>query len=249
MIKFFRNIRQKLLIEGKTGNYLKYAIGEIVLVVIGILIALQINSWNQTRLDRIEEKNILAKLHDEFLENKTEVDKSTAIYKSAMNANSVLMNLIGSDEATLQKHNLDRLFYESLPSLQIVLSNNTVKNIVSSGKLNIIKNTEVILLINQWEAHMVLLKEREKTLSDWINNQLIPLISDYVPFKEMDAYGNMPWSGKTKLKSDYYTLFQQLKFENILDNVLWYHNKNRLSLDIANDLILKIINVTEPYKK
>lgn len=249
MIKFFRNIRQKLLIEGKTGNYLKYAIGEIVLVVIGILIALQINSWNQTRLDRIEEKNILAKLHDEFLENKTEVAKSTAIYKSAMNANSVLMNLIGSDEATLQKHNLDRLFYESLPSLQIVLSNNTVKNIVSSGKLNIIKNTEVILLINQWEAHMVLLKEREKTLSDWINNQLIPLISDYVPFKEMDAYGNMPWSGKTKLKSDYYTLFQQLKFENILDNVLWYHNKNRLSLDIANDLILKIINVTEPYKK
>ena len=54
MIKFFRKIRQNLLSEGKTGNYLKYAIGEIVLVVIGILIALQINNWNQKyRNDRL----------------------------------------------------------------------------------------------------------------------------------------------------------------------------------------------------
>ena len=49
MIKFFRKIRQNLLLEGKTGKYLKYAVGEIVLVVIGILIALQINNWNEDR--------------------------------------------------------------------------------------------------------------------------------------------------------------------------------------------------------
>ncbi len=49
MIKFFRKIRQDLLSKGKTGKYLKYAIGEIVLVVIGILIALQINNANENR--------------------------------------------------------------------------------------------------------------------------------------------------------------------------------------------------------
>lgn len=47
MIKFFRTIRQNLIMENKTGKYLKYAIGEIVLVVIGILIALSINTWNE----------------------------------------------------------------------------------------------------------------------------------------------------------------------------------------------------------
>ena len=47
MIKFFRKIRYQLLGEGKTGKYLKYAIGEIVLVVIGVLIALSINNWNE----------------------------------------------------------------------------------------------------------------------------------------------------------------------------------------------------------
>jgi hypothetical protein len=51
MIKFFRKIRQNVLSEGKNGKYLKYAVGEIILVVIGILIALQINNWNQANSD------------------------------------------------------------------------------------------------------------------------------------------------------------------------------------------------------
>lgn len=59
MIKFFRKIRQRLLTEGNLKRYLIYAIGEILLVVIGILIALQINTWNEWRKDRIKEDNIL----------------------------------------------------------------------------------------------------------------------------------------------------------------------------------------------
>ena len=49
MIKFFRRIRYDLMEKNKTGKYLKYAIGEIVLVVIGILIALSINNWNENK--------------------------------------------------------------------------------------------------------------------------------------------------------------------------------------------------------
>jgi len=59
MIKLFRNIRKNLLKEGKTANYLKYAIGEIVLVVIGILLALQINNWNENRKLQKEELKLL----------------------------------------------------------------------------------------------------------------------------------------------------------------------------------------------
>lgn len=49
MFKFFRHIQQQLVSEGKTAKYFKYTIGEIALVVIGILIALQINNWNEDR--------------------------------------------------------------------------------------------------------------------------------------------------------------------------------------------------------
>ena len=62
MIKFFRKIRLNLLSEGKTGKYFKYAIGEIVLVVIGILIALQINTLNQVKKDRAYEVKMLSEI-------------------------------------------------------------------------------------------------------------------------------------------------------------------------------------------
>ena len=62
MIKFFRKIRQHLLMQNKTGKYFKYAIGEIVLVVIGILIALQINNWNENRLKNKSVKTYLNNL-------------------------------------------------------------------------------------------------------------------------------------------------------------------------------------------
>jgi len=64
MIKLFRNIRLKLLTEGKTSNYLKYAMGEIVLVVVRILIALQINNWTEQKKVIAKEKLILANLHN-----------------------------------------------------------------------------------------------------------------------------------------------------------------------------------------
>ncbi|MFH4968141.1 DUF6090 family protein [Gaetbulibacter sp. M240] len=65
MIKFFRKIRQNLLSEGKTFNYLKYALGEIALVVIGILIALQVNNWNEKR----KEHNLLKTYYEQILKD------------------------------------------------------------------------------------------------------------------------------------------------------------------------------------
>lgn len=62
MIKFFRKIRQKLLSENKFSKYLLYAIGEIILVVIGILIALQINTWNNNKEAKLYEKKILSEI-------------------------------------------------------------------------------------------------------------------------------------------------------------------------------------------
>lgn len=64
MIKFFRLIRQRLLLEGKTGKYLQYAIGEIFLVVIGILIALQVNNWNEGTKERKSEIAILQEIRN-----------------------------------------------------------------------------------------------------------------------------------------------------------------------------------------
>ena len=70
MIKFFRKIRQNSLSEGKTGKYLKYAVGEIVLVVIGILIALQVNNWNENRIAKKDSQNYHDRLIEDLLSEK-----------------------------------------------------------------------------------------------------------------------------------------------------------------------------------
>lgn len=69
MIKLFRNIRQNLIKEGKTSKYLKYAIGEIILVVIGILIALQINNWNEVQKGQMKATTILEAIRSDMVKD------------------------------------------------------------------------------------------------------------------------------------------------------------------------------------
>lgn len=98
MIKFFRHLRQSLLSQNKFYKYLLYAIGEIILVVIGILIALQINNWNEERKERKTEGLVLEDLRDNIgrnnqliestLEIFDQIDKSTHIVKAAFDTKS-----------------------------------------------------------------------------------------------------------------------------------------------------------------
>jgi len=86
MIKFFRKIRQNLLSEGKTGKYLKYAVGEIILVVIGILIALSINNWNEEIKNRAFEKEILEQIRSNLNKDKLSLESIQVNFENAMNS-------------------------------------------------------------------------------------------------------------------------------------------------------------------
>ncbi|MBC2846693.1 DUF6090 family protein [Winogradskyella flava] len=101
MIKFFRKIRQNLLSEGKTGKYIKYAIGEIILVVIGILIALQINNWNENH----KNKSILSNYTESLIQDlKQDTTTLNIVTKHIVNDNTHLANLterLSSKNATI----------------------------------------------------------------------------------------------------------------------------------------------------
>ncbi|MCB0647861.1 MAG: hypothetical protein KDC49_14430 [Saprospiraceae bacterium] len=75
MVKIYRNIRQKLLSESKTGKYIKYAVGEIVLVVIGILIALQVNNWNEGRKSKLQQTVFLKNIRQDLMNDLVQLDK------------------------------------------------------------------------------------------------------------------------------------------------------------------------------
>ena len=85
MIKIFRKIRYDLLSNGQTSKYLKYAIGEILLVVIGILIALQINNWNQVKKDDKILREYLGKIKSHTQEDMRMLDSLTKYRKNIGN--------------------------------------------------------------------------------------------------------------------------------------------------------------------
>jgi uncharacterized membrane protein YgaE (UPF0421/DUF939 family) len=75
MIKFFRKIRRQLLPENRVTKYLLYAIGEIFLVVIGILIALQFNNWKASRKLNQLERNVLTKILSDLKSDSTRIER------------------------------------------------------------------------------------------------------------------------------------------------------------------------------
>lgn len=138
MIKFFRKIRQKLLSENRFSKYLLYAIGEIVLVVIGILIALQINTWSENKKIRAEEKKLLSGLIqniEEDIKSLTFVTNSDSIF---IDANRILLSALKDDSIRRNKTLLKQKIYEGSFSSNFVPNQIIFNQIQFSGKLNYI---------------------------------------------------------------------------------------------------------------
>ncbi len=143
MIKFFRKIRQKLLQENRFNKYLLYAIGEIVLVVIGILIALQINTWNENKKIRAEEKKLITGLIqniEEDIKSLTAMTKSDSIF---IDANRILLSALKDDSIRRNKPLLKQKIYEGSFSSSFVPSQITFNQMQFSGKLNYILNDSI----------------------------------------------------------------------------------------------------------
>ena len=145
MIKFFRKIRQNLLSEKKFSKYLTYAIGEIVLVVIGILIALSINNWNIEKQERKTEKINLMALQREFIQNKNILNE--VIERNTLNidgAKKLIESFKSGVSDTISEKTIAYNTYQAFGN-EINFTPNTgvLSEIISSGELGLIQNQEL----------------------------------------------------------------------------------------------------------
>jgi len=234
--------------KGQTTKYFKYAIGEIILVVIGILIALQINTWNQTRIDKKNEKEILLKLKKDFEINHTDIGPHLNQIRAQIDANKRLMSLIGSSKEQLVLHNLDSLLFASMGASNIAFANNTLNNLIQTDGLGLIRSESLISLLNEWISLNEIRLDRVTTQDNWINEIHLNYLLTKISFKEMDSYGKYEWSGKSLIKPDYYPLFQEVKFENSLENCLWYSQKVLERTIETKNLINQILDELKSLK-
>ena len=142
MIPFFRRIRKKLADDNKPIKYLRYAIGEIVLVVIGILIAIQINNWNEANKRREKELHYLTNIKTDLYLNIKQIDSYiTKRNEQIESASTMLQHMEGMpimDINVLNAHALNIYTWQTF--FQI---NNTFQELTNSGNLTLITNDSI----------------------------------------------------------------------------------------------------------
>ena len=142
MIKFFRHIRKRLLVDNQFNKYLLYAIGEIILVVIGILIALQINNSNENRKLRDQELHYLENVKTDLNLNISELDKYITVRNSRIeSANKVLEHFEGKPLTDLNDfafHTTNIYIWQKFSQ-----HDNTFQELINSGNLALISNDSI----------------------------------------------------------------------------------------------------------
>lgn len=184
MLKLFRKIRQKMLTENKFNKYLLYSLGEIVLVIIGILIAVSINGWNESRKLKIEQQSILNDLRQEMNGNLGALNDVIEQHQKSFEGASEMKALFTDREA------FDKMSDSTFKSIHNKMDNNPtydprygiLNSIISSGQINRLPNKELKYLlasIKEWtvdafEDVMKIDAQRNELLfSTYLNGQVI----------------------------------------------------------------------------
>ena len=227
MIKLFRQIRQNLLSEGKTEKYFKYAIGEIVLVVIGILIALQINNWNDNRKAKKQESTYYCKISEDLQTDIVNIDSSiVSIDKRLESTERLLTNLLKIQQ---DKEVLLNDFISTIRHYRFIPTKAAIVDITSSGKLEKLTDenvkTRVLSHYTQQDIALNIIDINYNAISERLFD--LKNFADF-GFQEVPQYQN----------------FYSEELQDLLTSSDWHQNPDdELYMDLKDIMVLNVIQL------
>jgi hypothetical protein len=248
MIKYFRKIRQNLLAEGKTGKYLKYAVGEIVLVLIGILLALQVNNWNINQNNLKESREFVNRLQKEIISNinftKSEIQRKEREIKSAL---AILKMIDEEDKTKNSSRSLDSLIFISMTNNNMEFKIGTLNEGFNTGKVALITSDSLKSLLYGLPSIIDETRVLEKYNNEDLNSYFYPFIYKNISFRQMDGvhseYADQIGTSKfTNHKN--LNVLNSMEFESLIDNRFYSCNsqlKSYVNLKNYLDSINKMI--------
>ncbi len=234
MIRFFRTLRQRLLAENRVSKYLLYAAGEIVLVVIGILIALQVNNWNEARKLRNKEYETLRRLEGEFLENHEKLDSIYLAHKEINRCLRALMAALGPNPKPIASDSLDTYMKElsHIPIYKPLSA--SVNSLLTTGNLGIISNDTLRLKISRWPEQLADYQYEADINYDLYNFQILPYLATQYLYRNTQIDAGKGDAGK----SNFFLNTQKLLSDSTLENLAELKRVDSESLEIdARELI------------
>jgi hypothetical protein len=235
MIKFFRKIRQNLLNKGKTSKYLTYVIGEIILVVIGILIALHINNWNIERQNKNEEQSYLKAI-------KTNLTKDLLNLESLVNRMGIqiirlekLKNELNSDSTDIKQN--EQFTNSLLTTFSFVPEKATIDDLKSSGKLNLLANKQIKdTLLSYYNFIDTGILAKHTSLNNYSRNIIAPILMTHYALEY--GYPESMITENSKLLS----LNPEQKQDQFLNNAIKYRAALLSSLKLNYEDLMSAIN-------
>ncbi len=167
MIKFFRRIRQRLLTENKFSKYLLYAIGEIALVMIGILLALQVNNWNEVQKNKTVERQLLTSLLQEFEANLDILAQTIETNTKIMESSLTIGEFTGPRLPLLSEKELSQAMVGAFKhTLRYMPNQGTLNEISNSGKLSLISDALLRKAISELQSQLKRVENQENYVNE-----------------------------------------------------------------------------------
>ena len=247
MIKFFRRIRKNLISEGKTGKYFKYAIGEIILVVIGILIALQINNWNENRKNQKLFSAYKSELVNDLLldvshfdfhlshakkENKT-IDSLKTILNSPNSNTDTLKNIIKQSLTFFKRERWIMIATTENP----FVNDNTFQTLQNSGQITLLDNKlqeELVSFYGYTRKYSFMIKQ----IIESKNNVYFDYIND-IPVKQSKTFNVVNENLYNQIWNNVDWESVQIKFISLLNT---YYELNKKT-EFFNSIRLEKTNI------
>lgn len=212
-----------MLAENKFSKYFLYAIGEILLVMIGILLAFQVNNWKEEKQLNKLEKSTLNALIGEFETNKISLQNYLDILKEDRKfADSVRMQL-GPNKPTLSIDEMNKWFGQIGATTRCEISTDILEDVRSSGNLKIISSAEIRRNIGQWTAALKVLQREEDDWAREFSAEFYPYTNKWLSWDDVDKISspNNPRNFKSKFEIDPRIMLQEFEFSNIMSIHNW----------------------------
>ena len=180
-MKLFRKIRQKLINQGNLKRYIPYAIGEILLVMIGILLAFQVSKWNDNRIKKDSEITYYKNIKDQINDDKTLIQSQIDYNSRFLNQFKFANNIIERNERT-NKDTLGIIIRNLISYSDFDRRGSIYETMVNSGEIKLLKNIEIINLIRILEERYNYMNRMEEIHKNVVLNYAAPMISQLISF-------------------------------------------------------------------
>jgi len=229
---------------GKTSKYLKYAIGEIVLVMIGILLALQVNTWNTNRELKKEELQIMKSLHQEFNENLVRFNQTYSVH---LNRRKAIETAIVTNYKKISLDNMITLFDNINNNQTYDPLQGIYNSIINSGKIELISNDSLKLKISRFQDLFSDYREEEQNTMRYAEQNIYPFLIDKLKmdFNILLKKKEVSERAKETFKQDLIELMTSDKYENVLTFLDAYMVHIFIEGPILREEMVSIINVLE----